>query len=151
MSKETQSKLETLRCHLYILVPIKMTHNVIPGRCQSWSIMQPSPSFQGRAGAAAGQSLTGTWAVPTDLPVKFCSLWSPDLQHQWQVHAMSRWCQLQPHSWGANCHRQSAASGVLVILEALGYKCRMSNRTWKLQHKSELCAEWRTHRPAGRG
>lgn len=129
MSKETQSKLETLRCQLYVLEPFKMTNNVIQGQ---WFIVHRSSFFQGRAGAATGQSPTGTWAVPTNIPVKHCSLWGPHLQHQWQVHSMSRWCQLQPHSWGADCHRQSAASGVLVILLALGYKCRMSNQAWKI-------------------
>lgn len=127
MSKETQSKLETLRCQLYTLLPFKMTNNVIQVWCQSRSIVQPSPSLQGRAGATAGQSPAGSWAVPADVPVKHCSLWGPHFQHQWQVRPVSGWCQLQPHSWGADCHRQSAASGVLVILEDLG--SRICNQT----------------------
>lgn len=109
MSKETQSKVEALRYPLYVLLPwMYLTYYVI---CSEVSYIVP---FQGGAGAAAGQSPAGPWAVPADLPVEHSCLCCARLQHQWQVHPLPGRCQLQPHSGGADCHRQSAAPGLFV-------------------------------------
>lgn len=115
MSKETQLKVEALRselCHCTSCSPVRSSF-VLELSQSAAPLILP---VQGRAGGAAGQSPAGSRAVPAVVPVQHSCVRCPCVQHQWQVHPLPGRCQLQPHSGGADCHRQPATPGVPCLI-----------------------------------
>lgn len=85
-----------------------------------WEHSQPAAPLilpvQSGAGGAAGQSAAGPRAVPAVVPVQHSCLRCACVQHQRQVHPVPGRRQLQPHSGGADCHRQPATPGLPCLI-----------------------------------